>query len=208
MAGTVSSKQGDSEANEPIYEVVVNSDEEYSIWPGALGDPPRGWQLVSVRGVKGYCLDYIDEKWTDRRPSSLRRGAGASVDVAVRAEPLAVPQGAGGLVDVLTDVRHPITGTVPPTFTTERLRMALGTGFLHLCLRGSHGSTTVALKLDRSACDFDASVGERGERVHRLQGTCELDGALLRCVVEIDATTMSGVARVHQADRFSPSVSS
>lgn len=55
-----------------FYRVVVNDEEQYSIWP-ADREPPAGWQAVGVQGPKDECLTWIDENWTDMRPLSLRR---------------------------------------------------------------------------------------------------------------------------------------
>jgi MbtH protein len=61
-----------SEATEEIYTVVVNHEEQYSIWP-EYKEIPAGWKAVGKVGTKQECLDYINEKWTDMRPLSLRR---------------------------------------------------------------------------------------------------------------------------------------
>ena len=55
-----------------IYEVVVNHEEQYSIWP-AHKEVPLGWSKVGKSGPKQECLDYIKEVWTDMRPLSLRK---------------------------------------------------------------------------------------------------------------------------------------
>ena len=55
-----------------IYKVVVNHEEQYSIWP-ADRENPLGWQDVGKSGSKTECLAYIKEVWTDMRPLSLRR---------------------------------------------------------------------------------------------------------------------------------------
>jgi MbtH protein len=55
-----------------IYKVVVNHEEQYSIWP-ADRDNPLGWKDVGKSGRKQECLDYIKEVWTDMRPLSLRK---------------------------------------------------------------------------------------------------------------------------------------
>ena len=54
-----------------VYEVVVNHEEQYSIW---LSDrvAPTGWTKVGRQGSKSQCLDYIEEVWTDMRPLSIR----------------------------------------------------------------------------------------------------------------------------------------
>lgn len=60
-------------SDDPItYVVVVNHEEQYSIWP-ALRELPKGWKDAGKRGSKEECLDYIGEVWTDMRPLSLRR---------------------------------------------------------------------------------------------------------------------------------------
>lgn len=53
------------------YRVVVNHEEQYSIWP-AERDLPAGWNEAGKRGRKAECLQYIAEVWTDMRPRSLR----------------------------------------------------------------------------------------------------------------------------------------
>ena len=55
-----------------IYTVVVNHEEQYSIWP-ADRENPRGWTSVGKTGPKAECLAYIKEVWTDMRPLSLRK---------------------------------------------------------------------------------------------------------------------------------------
>ncbi|MCA1617932.1 MAG: MbtH family protein [Acidobacteria bacterium] len=55
-----------------IYKVVVNQEEQYSIWP-ADRENALGWNDAGKSGPKAECLAYIEEVWTDRRPNSLRK---------------------------------------------------------------------------------------------------------------------------------------
>lgn len=55
-----------------IFKVVVNHEEQYSIWP-AERDNPAGWRDAGKSGPKSECLEYINEVWSDMRPLSLRR---------------------------------------------------------------------------------------------------------------------------------------
>jgi MbtH protein len=55
-----------------IYKVVINREEQYSIW-FADKPLPTGWNAVGKEGPKSECLAYIDEVWTDMRPLSLRK---------------------------------------------------------------------------------------------------------------------------------------
>lgn len=53
------------------YKVVVNHEEQYSIW-FAERPNPLGWKDGGKSGTKQECLAYIKEVWTDMRPLSLR----------------------------------------------------------------------------------------------------------------------------------------
>lgn len=57
---------------ERTYLVVVNDEEQYSIWDAGR-DLPAGWRAEGFRGPEADCLAHIDEVWTDMRPLSLRR---------------------------------------------------------------------------------------------------------------------------------------
>ena len=54
------------------YKVVINHEEQYSIWP-ADRENPRGWRDTGRTGPKTQCLAYIEEVWTDMRPLSVRQ---------------------------------------------------------------------------------------------------------------------------------------
>ena len=58
-----------------LYAVVVNDEEQYSIW-FAEREPPAGWRKLDKTGTKAECLEYIREVWPDIRPLSLRKSLG------------------------------------------------------------------------------------------------------------------------------------
>lgn len=60
------------EEDNRTYTVVINHEEQYSIWP-ADRELPLGWNAVGKTGTKAECLAYIEEVWTDMRPLSLRK---------------------------------------------------------------------------------------------------------------------------------------
>jgi MbtH protein len=62
----------DEEEDTRTYKVVVNHEEQYSIW-FANRENPLGWSDVGKSGLKAECLAYIKEVWTDMRPLSLRK---------------------------------------------------------------------------------------------------------------------------------------
>jgi MbtH protein len=54
------------------YKVVVNHEEQYSIWPSHK-ENPQGWHDAGKAGLKAECLEFITAVWTDMRPLSLRK---------------------------------------------------------------------------------------------------------------------------------------
>ena len=61
----------DHEEDTTIYKVVVNHEEQYSIWPADRENAP-GWRDACTSGSKAECLAHIERVWTDMRPLSLR----------------------------------------------------------------------------------------------------------------------------------------
>jgi len=55
-----------------LYRVVVNHEEQYSIWP-AEREIPLGWRDESKTGTRAECLAHVKEVWTDMRPLSVRK---------------------------------------------------------------------------------------------------------------------------------------
>ena len=62
----------DENRDEQAFLVVVNDEEQYSIWP-AHRELPAGWRGDRTRGTRDACLAHIGQVWTDMRPLSLRR---------------------------------------------------------------------------------------------------------------------------------------
>ncbi|WP_435113429.1 MbtH family protein [Nocardiopsis synnemataformans] len=58
--------------SEPDMKVLVNDEEQYSLWPSYL-DIPAGWEDTGTSGTREDCLAFVKEVWTDMRPRSLRK---------------------------------------------------------------------------------------------------------------------------------------
>jgi MbtH protein len=54
------------------YQVLVNHEEQYSLWP-TFKEIPNGWRQVGPIGTKQECLDYVEQVWIDMRPLTVRR---------------------------------------------------------------------------------------------------------------------------------------
>ncbi|WP_018682962.1 MbtH family protein [Actinokineospora enzanensis] len=57
--------------DDATYCVLVNSEDQYSLWP-AHREIPAGWRAEGTRGSKDHCTAHVDRVWTDMRPRSLR----------------------------------------------------------------------------------------------------------------------------------------
>ena len=77
------------EEDTTIYSVVINHEEQYSIW-FADRELPEGWKNVGVTGTNKECLAYIEEVWTDMRPLSLRKRIAENKDLAKGEKPYQV----------------------------------------------------------------------------------------------------------------------
>jgi len=77
------------ESDTRTYKVVINHEEQYSIW-FADREPPAGWRETGTVGTKAECVRHIGEVWVDMRPKSLRQalqGPSAS-GTSVRPRPM------------------------------------------------------------------------------------------------------------------------
>jgi MbtH protein len=62
----------DLEEDTRTYIVLVNQEEQYSLWLADKTIPP-GWTAVGPQGSQQECSEYVDRVWTDLRPLSLRK---------------------------------------------------------------------------------------------------------------------------------------
>ncbi len=66
------SSMEEQEVKPEIMKVVVNHEEQYSLWPADRENAP-GWRDTGKSGTKEECWAYVKEVWTDMRPLSLRK---------------------------------------------------------------------------------------------------------------------------------------
>jgi MbtH protein len=59
------------------YKVVVNHEEQYSIWPADRANAP-GWRDDGKTGDKSECLAYIKTVWTEHEATELAEENGGS----------------------------------------------------------------------------------------------------------------------------------
>lgn len=75
----------DFENPEAVFKVLVNHEEQYSLWPADL-PVPGGWTETGTQGSKAECDEYVRQVWTDMRPKSLREAMARDAEEQRRAE--------------------------------------------------------------------------------------------------------------------------
>jgi len=183
-----------------IYKVVVNHEEQYSIWP-EYKDNPLGWTEVGKMGPKAECLAYIKEIWTDMRPLSLRR---KMEELARNPAPLRPPEPTRpkeiGLVEKLCEGRHPVEVGLRPERTVKGLKEAIDRNYVHIKFTGTKGGTELGFRLDAESCNFSGADFEQGSGTVHLEGGLTLDYVKVRCVAEIDLGSLQGTGQLVRAE--------
>ncbi|MER5730204.1 MbtH family protein [Streptomyces sp. NPDC002138] len=60
------------ENNDGAYLVLVNEEDQHSLWPDSL-TVPAGWSVARAGDSREACLEYVERTWTDMRPKASRR---------------------------------------------------------------------------------------------------------------------------------------
>lgn len=185
-----------------IYKVVVNHEEQYSIWPEYKANP-LGWKDAGKAGLKDECLAYIKEVWTDMRPLSLRKKMEENARNPPPAPPPSDPNRPRekSLVDRLCEGDHPVEAGLRPEKTVKLLKEAIDRNYVHVKFTATKGGTELGVRLDRDACDFSQADFEKGAGIVHVEGGLTLDYVKVRCVADIDLSTLEGTGHlVKEAD--------
>jgi uncharacterized protein YbdZ (MbtH family) len=178
-----------------IYSVVVNHEEQYSIWP-AHREIPRGWNPTGKTGPKTECLAHIQEVWTDMRPLSLRVRM-AELERTPAAPPPVDPVPAGpSLVDRLSGADHPVELGFGTNRSLKLAKEAVDRGYVHVTFPKTRGGTSLGVKLDRDACDLAKGDFEAGAGAVHLEGDLILNFVKVRCSADVDLATLGGTGRL------------
>jgi uncharacterized protein YbdZ (MbtH family) len=177
-----------------IYKVVVNHEEQYSIWP-ADRENPLGWRDVGKSGSKAECLSYIEVVWTDMRPLSLRK----HMEEMARRPVLPAPPPSAQedtaedtLVKRLAQGSHPLAAGLRPEESVKALKESIDRGYVHIKFTATKGGTELGVRLDTTACDFSRADFETQKGTVHLEGGLTLDYVKVRCIADIDLTTLEG----------------
>jgi len=173
------------------YTVVVNQEEQYSIWP-SIKSVPKGWVLGGFSGSKKECLTYIKEVWKDMRPLSLREDLvkrQEEIDSLVKAAKDLPAESLedSALVQFLIDGEKKIK-LHPNEYKNNSIEQIFRSGLFHLEI--SLGDYRTYLRIRCNPHD-DLQPSNQSQFIH-FSGFLEVDFTPLECQGSIDANTGDG----------------
>ena len=186
--------------DDATYQVVMNHEEQYSIWP-AHKVPPPGWTGAGKTGPKAECLAYVEEVWVDMRPLSLRK---KMEERAKNPPPIAAFREPGevnkeSLVDRLCRGDHRVEAKLRPGKSIESFKEAIDRGYVQIQFTDTNGGTELRVKLDKDACDFTQADFAGGMGMVHLAGSLTLDYVDVRCIADIDLKMLEGKGHLEKA---------
>jgi uncharacterized protein YbdZ (MbtH family) len=196
------SLQHTEDEDKTIYKVVVNHEEQYSIWP-EYRDLPPGWNEVGKVGPKAECLAYIKEVWTDMRPLSLRK---KMEEMAKNPPPPPASDPTPpveSLVDRLSAGDHPIVVSQRPQPSVKALKEAIDGGYVRVKFTDTQGGTELGFKVQKDACDLSEANFDEGTGKVRVVGSLTLDYVKVRCFADIDLQTLDGQGHLEKVQEAS-----
>jgi uncharacterized protein YbdZ (MbtH family) len=191
------SMQHSEDEDKTIYKVVLNHEEQYSIWP-EYKENPLGWNDAGKTGTKAECLAYIKEVWTDMRPLSLRK---KMEEMARNPPPPAPPSTASqeeSLVDRLCDGDHPVVVKLRPEPSVKSFKEALESGYVRIKFTDTNGGTELGVTVDKDASDLSGANFDEGTGRVRVVGDLTVDYTKVRCIADIDLQSLEGAGHLEK----------
>lgn len=187
----------DQSEDKTIYQVVMNQEEQYSIWPVDL-KIPLGWKEAGPSGLKADCLDYVNKVWTDMRPLSLRKKMEAFKKEEHKMKPLKPLREdlnrdtEDDLVKRLSTGEHPVEISLRPKKSLQSLRQCIERGFVYIKFTNTRGGTELGIKIDENNSDWKQMDSGDPTGHISLVGDLVLNYTRVQCVAEIDLGTFKG----------------
>jgi hypothetical protein len=95
-------------------------------------------------------------------------------------------------VDRLCAGTHPVEASLRPDKTVQRFQESIERGYVHVKFTDTQGGTELGLRLDPAASDCSQGDFARQTGTVHLVGELTLNYVKVRCMVDIDLTTLTG----------------
>jgi len=179
-------------ADDTVYRVVLNHEEQYSIWPAGR-ENPLGWTDGGKTGTKTECLAHIDEVWTDMRPLSLRLEM--EKDAGQQNTGAKAPIGShrvdahDDLLMYLSRGNHPVE---PTAKSVEQFLERIESGYVNIKFTDTRGGTVLGIKLDPVECKVAGDKLEHQPRKAHIVGELTLNYQPVRLIADVELDSLTG----------------
>ena len=193
------------------YRVLVNTEGQHAIVSYKKGIP-AGWADVGVRGKKRACQEYVRYIWTDMRPMSLRKemrdiqrrwkNLEREHEQKLRDHKKKPNDSRDHLIPYLSEGLHQLEPVLNPEKSAKKLQEAVEQGYIQIKFTGTRGYTGLGINLDAEACSITEGDYRKGTGKVHLEGEAQLDFVRLRCIADVDISTLKGTGYIITQDNL------
>ena len=187
----------DEEEDTRTYTVVVNHEEQYSIW-FTDRELPLGWKACGKTGLKPECLEWVKAVWTDMRPLSLRvtmagRMKGPPQEALLPSPGPSHPLAKNDLVERLERPQE-VTAGIRPEPLLKYFKEQVDRGYIFM--RFADTGTELGIEIARHECDLSACDWEHGRGVAKFVGDLVVNYNRVRYRGDLNLETLRGRGRL------------
>ena len=187
------------------YKVVINHDEQYSLWPANRENPVGWFDVDDQSGTKQECLDTIQQLWTDIRPLRLRQrmAENARQRSVPRLSPAPAPTPAttplDPLVQRLSSGNHPLIAS-RVNGSVAALQQSIARRYVLIKFLEIQGGLELGVRLDDRLTDLSQADFEQATGIVHLVGNLTLNDVNVRCRADIDLATWQGTGHLEPVE--------
>jgi hypothetical protein len=108
------------------------------------------------------------------------------------------------LVQRLSEGEHPITVGGPTPSSEELKKRIEDIGYVFIKFTANKGGTDLGIKVDRQATDVSRANFDQSNGQAHIEGTLTLNYTKVRCIADIDLTTLNGTGRLVTLEEVHP----
>ena len=108
------------------------------------------------------------------------------------------------LVQRLSQGEHSVEASLRPERKAVVLREMIDLGYVHIKFTDTQGGSELSVSLDHKACDFSEADFEQQSGMVHLVGELILNYVKVRCVADINLTTLEGKGHLEPLAELSP----
>lgn len=108
------------------------------------------------------------------------------------------------LVQRLSDGEHPVTVGGPKPSLEEFHKRIVDMGYVFIKFTATRGGTDLGVRVDKTATDLSRANFAEATGVAHVEGTLTLNYVKVRCVADIDLSTLNGTGHLVILEEIQP----